>query len=115
MNNNNLKCEERKVILNQKERFVLMQGTFTNLGTGDEWTVFTYDNYEDAKQDFESLKTKIKGIVRYANGYIETWILRQVWNEEEEEWELPEDGFDCVDSYRVNINSFGLAEISENE
>ena len=115
MNNCELICEERKVNLNQKERFVLMQGTYTKMGTGDGWTVYTYDNYEDAKQDFESLKTKIKGIVRHANGYIDTWILRQVWNEEEEEWELPEDGFDCVDSYRVNINSFGLAEISENE
>ena len=39
-----------------------------------KFNVYTYDNYEDAKQDFESLKTKIKGLVRHANGYIDTWI-----------------------------------------
>lgn len=103
---NELKCEERKFCV--KERFVVMQGTFTQSGMGDGWSDSVYDCYDEAERQFNLIKENIKGIVRHANGYIGTWIERQIWNEEAEEWDVPEDGFDIIEYYEIKINSFGL-------
>ena len=94
-----------------KERFVVMQGTFTQSGMGDGWSDSIYESYNEALKQFNLIRKNIKGIVKHANGFICTWIERQIWNDSDESWVNPSDGFDIVESYEVKINSYGLPVI----
>lgn len=98
----------------KKERFVVYQKIVTpNLeDDGRIGIELDFESFYDAKKEYERIRTDINGKDRCPYCHIQTWIERQVWNEEYEKWNRPwdnpfklEDGSYVKETCTVTINS----------
>ena len=75
----------------EKIKYVVMQGNFTESGTGNFWEVGSFDTLEEARECFDNVKFDINGISKYYKGYLETTIE---WYDSDNDLYIYEDLYD---------------------
>lgn len=82
-----------------KKRFTVMQGNCDRFGGCDLYTT-VWNNKEDQTLDeaielMHYVSKDVDGYTKHKGGYLETMVIEEVYNEEEDIWEW-ENIIDCV-------------------
>lgn len=79
------------------KKYYVLQGNFTKSGTGDYWNEGEFDTLEEAQKRMYEIYDNMDGISKQPNGYLETLIIREK-TEIDEDKELDEDDeYEIVD------------------
>lgn len=81
----------------KKEKYCVMQGNCTECGTGDYWEFESFDNLKKAKKCMHAIFTDTNGIDKFHNGYLETLIIREKDEINEDEDLDEDDEYEIVD------------------